>query len=593
MKRNMIFKNALVVMATLFVGAMATSCSDWDDHYDATSAVEGSASATLWENIASNSNLSQFADLLRKTGYDEVLKASQTYTVWAPLNDTFDYNTLAQEGSEKLLKEFVQNHVARNNYAASGVLDEQIYMLNEKVHSFVGTAGSYAINGVTVAQPNLASSNGVLHTISGKLQFLANIYESLEASQFPIDSVSNYFHSFDEKVLNTYKSVKGSVVNGEITYLDSVFDESNSRFSLYRAFINSEDSNYTMVVPTNTAWMKAKKAIEPYFNYIPKITHRENAGSSGSSRDIDVEIDDIDYLRDSVVNLSLFRGLFFNNNLYGNGPLKTLATGQRLQVDSLVTTSFRSASTISRQKLYSDDAAALFEGTTRVNKSNGAIFVTDDSLRVQPWLFWNPLIVAEAEQSANIGSVSTGRSSVVSISAGTQNPEVEGIISGNSYLELSNSTPSNNPVLNMYLPNLLSTTYVIYAVIAPPTITNPSAEQKPNAFTAQLFYHRETGALAAAPFNFGGAGHVFFTDSSKVDTVCLGEYTFPMCYAFLPDNPAPYVRLTGAVGRRSAPLTPDESYDRVIRLDCLLAVPKELDDYMKEHPDYVYPKNLY
>ena len=203
MKRNMIFKNALVVMATLFVGAMATSCSDWDDHYDATSAVEGSASATLWENIASNSNLSQFADLLRKTGYDEVLKASQTYTVWAPLNDTFDYNTLAQEGREKLLKEFVQNHVARNNYAASGVLDEQIYMLNEKVHSFVGTAGSYAINGVTVAQPNLASSNGVLHTISGKLQFLANIYESLEASQFPIDSISNYFHSFDEKVLNT------------------------------------------------------------------------------------------------------------------------------------------------------------------------------------------------------------------------------------------------------------------------------------------------------------------------------------------------------------------------------------------------------
>ncbi|MCR5130110.1 MAG: fasciclin domain-containing protein [Prevotella sp.] len=586
----MIFKNALVVMAALVAGAMTTSCSDWDDHYDPTTAVEGSASATLWENISSNSSLSQFADLLRKTGYDEVLKASQTYTVWAPLNDTFDYSTLSQEGSEKLLKEFVQNHVARNNYAASGVLDEQVYMLNEKVHSFVGSAGTYTINGVSVAQSNLASSNGVMHTISGKLQFLANIYESLDASEFAIDSISDYFHSFDQRVLNISKSVEGPVVDGEITYLDSVFDESNSRFSLYSAYINSEDSNYTMVIPTNTAWEKAKNAMKPYFNYIPSLTYRENAGASGSSNDVAIEIDDIDYLRDSVMNLSLFRGLFFNNNLYDNGALNTLATGQRLQVDSLVTTSYRRSST-SRQKLYSEDAAALFEGTTRVDKSNGAIFVTDDSLRVHPWLFWNPMLENEAELSTNIGSVSTGRSSIVTISAGTKNPAIEGTVSNDAYLELSNSTASNNPVVNMYLKNLLSTTYVIYAVILPPTITNPAAESKPNAFTAQLFYNRENGSIAAAPYTFGGTGHVFFSDSSKIDTVCLGEYTFPMAYAHIPDNPAPYVRITGAVGRKKEPLTPDESYDRVIRLDCLLAVPKELDDYMKEHPDYVYPRN--
>ena len=86
MKRNMIFKNMLAAVAILATGVLFTACSDWDDHYDAGKAVEGTATSTIWENISSNANLSQFADLIRKTGYDDVLNTSQTFTVWAPLN---------------------------------------------------------------------------------------------------------------------------------------------------------------------------------------------------------------------------------------------------------------------------------------------------------------------------------------------------------------------------------------------------------------------------------------------------------------------------------------------------------------------------
>ena len=86
MKRKMIFKNVLVAMAAVVAGTLTTACSDWDDHYEAESAVTGSATSTIWQNIAENNNLSQFAALLKKTGYDQVLNASQTSTVWAPLN---------------------------------------------------------------------------------------------------------------------------------------------------------------------------------------------------------------------------------------------------------------------------------------------------------------------------------------------------------------------------------------------------------------------------------------------------------------------------------------------------------------------------
>ena len=74
-------------MAFLAAGAMTTACSDWDDHYD-NNGVSGSASETIWENVKANANLSQFADLMHKAGYDEVINTTQTYTVWAPLNGT-------------------------------------------------------------------------------------------------------------------------------------------------------------------------------------------------------------------------------------------------------------------------------------------------------------------------------------------------------------------------------------------------------------------------------------------------------------------------------------------------------------------------
>ena len=86
MKNKTIFKNALVAVAFFAAGTVTMSCSDWDDHYDAETAVVGSAKSTIWENLSSNSNLSQFADLMKKAGYDAVLNTSQTYTVWAPLN---------------------------------------------------------------------------------------------------------------------------------------------------------------------------------------------------------------------------------------------------------------------------------------------------------------------------------------------------------------------------------------------------------------------------------------------------------------------------------------------------------------------------
>ena len=104
----MIFNTAKVVMAALTLGAMTTACSDWDDHYDANGTVTGSATSTLWENISANNDLTEFAALAKKVGYDKVLSNSQTYTVWAPLNGSFDYETLDKMDLATMKKQFMQ-----------------------------------------------------------------------------------------------------------------------------------------------------------------------------------------------------------------------------------------------------------------------------------------------------------------------------------------------------------------------------------------------------------------------------------------------------------------------------------------------------
>lgn len=567
------------VICHLSFSVLFTSCADWNDHYDADTSLLGSQHATLWENISSNDNLSQFASLLKKAGYDEILNATQTYTVWAPKNGTFDYDVVNSLSKSRLQHEFVENHIARNNYPVSGAVDQRVYTLNEKL-MFLNGAGRYAIQNVGVSQPNLGSRNGVFHVIEGKIPFMANIYEALNSNSFPLDSISAFFHSYDVKKLNEFKSVQGPTINGEITYLDSVFDEHNDLFARYYAYINREDSNYTMLVPTDEAWRKARELVSPYFNYVPSFEFMENTSKGSDQKKVTVNIRDVQYLKDSVVNQMLMNDLFYNNNLYDNRKLDALQSGQILNADSLYSTT--------QTKIYSDDARRLFENAQRVDMSNGAIWVTD-SLRMRPWTTWHPEIIVEGENyftlSGTVNVVESGaeRNYVV---PGTQNPNVKGHISGNYFIELPPISQSTNPGVVFYLPNVRSATYSIYVVTVPANIVSTSREVKPYVFDVSLGYANAAGKNQDGDRQWTIAS-TFQSDTTRVDTIYLGDFTFPVAYVGT-GNYFPYLRLNSHVSSRERTL-----YDRTLRIDCVILRPKELDNFLKEHPDYKYDKGNY
>lgn len=576
------------MVSLLLISLILTSCKEWDEHYDAGSAVEGSATATIWENITANSNLSQFAALVQKAGYAELLKSTQTVTVWAPLNDTFDYEALMNENNETLRKEFVQNHIARNNYPASGRVETSISMLNLKHLVFEGN-GNYTMDGIAVAQPNVASLNGVLHTINGKLQFRSNILESLNNKDFPIDSISDFVHSYDVLRLNESKSTPGPVVDGQLTYLDSVFDEYNMLTTQHYAYIDREDSSYTMIVPTNEAWTKAKNYILKCYNYV-NFSYFDKPSSKGTNQTQErVTLSPSpEYWNDSISHNKLLTGLFYNNNLYDNKKLMKWAEGEQPQIDSLMTTWY--------DRIYTEDAEQMLKATTPVKKSNGVMFVTGDSLHLQPWLFWNPIINVEAEFGSYLAAVENGSDRTERVTAETQNPLVPGSVSNQGYVTVSPNTNMSNVELNFYLRGARSTTYVLYGVFVPANITNrfiPQEDIKPNQVQVQIGMNRANGSLPANPttltrtdtIGYDDEGkpitkivNLFTNDPSKVDTVCFGEITFPICYYGMAGSP--YLRVLSRV-----PVGNTE-FDRTVRIDRFFLLPKELDAYMKQHPDY-------
>ena len=557
----------------LVIGA-TVACSDWTDHYEADSSLQETQQQTLWENIASSSNLTQFKNLLQKTGYDAVLNTTQTYTVWAPADGTYDYETLSALSNSRLLREFIENHVARNNYPASGLIEKKLYTINEKVMHFNGNQ-QYTMQGIDVSKPNVNTHNGILHILNGKIPFMANIYESLNNNDFPIDSIANYYHSFDERELNENKSVQGPIVDGAITYLDSIFDERNDLYSRFYAFINREDSNYTMLVPTNEAWTKAKEHIKQYYQYLPSFEFVESIEGIKLTK-ANITIRDLDSLTEATVNNMILNDLFYNNNLYDNKKLNTLQTGQQLKVDSLYSTN--------STKIYSEDAANLLEGAVRCDKSNGAMWITD-SLRMQPWHTWNPELVIQAEGNVmDAGNVSEAKR--VFIQSGTQNPDVIGHVSRDAYLDLPPVAKGASPYATFSLPGVRSTTYNIYIVTVPGNILSNYYESLPYSFRVSMGYVDETGKNKDRDRKWCIESQ-YVSDPTRVDTIYLGEFTFPMAY-YGTGNYYPYFKVENYIKSSFG-----ENYDPNLRIDCIILRPKELDTYLEEHPDYKYDRGNY
>ena len=559
----------------------ATSCSDFDDYNEAQMNPEATGNLSLWENIKQNPNLSDFKELVEKAGFDDELQGSHYYTVWAPLNGTFDKSQFENLDEAALLKQFVYNHIADYNHPISGDVTNRIYTLNRKTYNFTGLGGVITYADVKLDQANLPSTNGIIHTLHGAAMFYDNIYDFITGSQ-EYTKLSEYFNKYELSMLDEENSVKGPMVNGLQTYVDSVMIVENSLLDMFHldADLQHEDSSYTFIVPTDKAWESAYNRIKPYYNYIKNTTVQDLTATQSSSKIPTINTGDIDnaMLSDSITKRFIVNDLVYSNNNWYN---QWIVTGR----EATATDSIRSTT---RTKLSNPGDILGQTIGEPLKMSNGWVRLVD-SLAFYSWETFaperriNPLgyagLITAAGSARNINIQFTKDAWVNKWGDFTEQ--------GGEF-RFSNIEPSGartKPELHVFLPGVLSTKYKFYVVFVPGAIIGE--DNRPNQVNFTLNYCKADGKLAKYNFssdllhNNPSKQVPFVNDTSKVDTMFIGEFTFPVAYAGLPQNGnkmmAPDIKISSPMSVFNATLL--NTYTRALRIAAIIMKPVELAEF--------------
>lgn len=573
----------------MVAGALAaTSCSDFSDYNETPVDQTPSSSQTLWENILQNSdNLSDFAALVRQTGFDAELNTPRSLTVWAPKNGTFnpaDYQGLSKED---LLRQFVEGHIAEYGHAATGKVNERVNMLNNKSFDFVGD-GSYTFGGHAVTNPNMPSSNGLLHIIDGANRFYPNLYEYISPGR-GIDLLAEYFKRYETTTLDPKASVEGPMVNGIRTYVDSVMITSNDLEERLRAQLSAEDSSYTMLLPTDKAYEEMYNRVLPYYNYLGTIKMHdvENYEKASDTKTKDYGPINTTYLADSLVRWQIVRNLVYSNTDGYNQWL----VGKGEAGDTLRSTT--------RNKLSNPrDILGAAPVGEPIEMSNGYGRMVD-SLAFYPWetycpeLSFSPLRYT-ASLFPDVSKMQRYKVTNPDNSPLTWLFGPETTLTEYTFGWIEAGGERTKPEVYISLPNVMSTTYNFYVVYMPVAIMSGTLnDPRPNWLNYQLQYCDAKGALQVYNFSKAyadslltggtlpkvptsvGTATGFINDPEKTDTVFIGRFTFPVSYRDLDVYPSLHI---------TTPITPFNNqqlrdYSRDVRIATILLRPVELDEF--------------
>lgn len=564
MLKHKIF-TGIALAGALFLGS---ACNDeWDDHYQDKGV---NSNLTILELIKSDKELANFCEVLDACGIsDSLLNQSRVYTLWAPVIDERMKDSLIARVSEgardTVLVRFVEAHISDYIHIASGKMNNNtVRLLNEKVVRFDGNGSDYTFGGVPLRmlESNVRARNGVLHKIDGSVAYAVSIWEYL-SQDTRLDSLRKYLYSFDRREFNEYLSTEGPFVDGVQTYIDSVFVNSNEWY--YKiGYIAREDSLYNMFAITNNAWNKMVPIAESYYNYYRTDDLKEY----------------YDSLQCHTARTRLLSHTVFNVN------------DQRPEYkDSIKSTNYEK---FIRQELISGVIDS-------VELSNGKVYIMDE-FKYSPFDLWLDTIRVQGETAAEDYVTSKHgqacvNSEVQQLYVTSQNPAIEGEISGLGYGYAAPASATSKPVMEYKIPMTLSGKYRIAVIVVPANITNAymaAEDLKPSRIRVQLTMRNESNAVKQVyDTNNGykatsqGVYSSLVNDPTRIDTIYLYDtdldkknkditmrvpkvFEFSKCeYGIdIKDVKAQITLTSDLSGSRE-----NATYERAMRIDCILLEP--------------------
>lgn len=506
---NKIFKNSLKGGALALVAMLGlTACTD--DHFDIFGG-DGTSDQTIWQNIENNPQLSQLKEILSRSymmrsetdkinpsttkTLAQLLDETQSFTVWAPLDGKYDaehYLNLLDQAeaaydsagvcSEFLKMEyavanqFVYNHVARFNYE-SNPAEQEVILLNGKKVKYTAGGDNPEFNGVAIQGSPIVASNGTMHLIGTNSPFAYNIYDYIVASD-QLKKLSEYLFdpSIDKYTFSEGSSVQGALnENGDMVYVDSVWNHTNDILNECNAKLQNEDSLYVAILPTDGAWDAAVENLSKYFKYQSTYYYDwSNANSAFANNKAATAYKlNVDSLTNYNVKASMIRSAFFSpSTWHGISAAKDSAevVDYALTADSLISTNH----TI----YYNSNMGGInpmFNGQKPEHASNGYVFCVDE-YAVQPEYTWmkkeemDPTSQYNMAMQAMASSHCTEKNgSTILLTSLNRDSIVADPFEVTKYQRFQRAD-RNTLQVDYRLSNLMSASYTIKAVLAPSRI---------------------------------------------------------------------------------------------------------------------------
>ena len=528
-----------IIHCPLSIVIMLASCSDWNDHYEGT-ADAASEGATIWQQMKATPELSDFCDVLEQTkvyrmhkktpvSYADLLSGGQSFTVLAPVNNTFNKDSLLQlvqtvRGDSAVEKSFVQNHITRS-LVSSSPNTAKMLMLNMKRM----TMENGLVENTAVKLANTKSSNGMFHILQHALPYKHNILEMLCDNPQLTDIGANIM-SFNEDIFDPTSSVSNGVIDGVPIYVDSVVYERN-RLLENVGLLDAEDSTYLVVVPTTEGWRDIYNETSQYFLYDKSVEKRDSLQQyytmSALLEDAVFNMTDQKSIQDSLISVPYLR------------------TNQSFEKGKKVYHVF--------QKPFEE--GGILYGANKLDCSNGWVYTTPKwsfkptdtffkELRTEGESTW--MLTQERDCSYNIRR------------------QIADSISSGSYLQIIPKSGTSNWELTFRISNTLAGDYDICMVLLPQSVAGLN-NGKPCKFKATINYVDEDNN--AQSFNCNNTQ--FESNAERVDTIVVAEgFHFPTCN-YDQNEVKVTVKLQCSILARET-----SRYSREMYLDCIYLRPR-------------------
>lgn len=248
--KKSVFYIPLLAVLLLMNGCYETA---WENH----ALQDKVLGSNLVEAIALYPELSTLSSMLKKTGYDEVLKSANSFTVFAPTNAAW---SVVDTTNIDLMRKLVGTLIVYKSYTSENdELFTSIKSVNGKTIYY--DAETQTFNAAKITNGDICAANGVIQITDKIVERNDNVWEFLSGKTAYQQFL--FINSLNSRVMDPDKSVAVGVdANGMIKY-DTVWKNINTFLQKYP--IDSEDSLYTYVVVENEGYNRLYDKYRNYF----------------------------------------------------------------------------------------------------------------------------------------------------------------------------------------------------------------------------------------------------------------------------------------------------------------------------------------